>query len=74
LPPPDRVYVDGYAATQAHFLAGLLDTLPHETNGADTLKTMDVVWAAYLSDLERRTIPVSELSGGSSPTSPSESA
>lgn len=70
LPPPDRVYVDGYAATQAHFLAGLLGEFPHETSGTDTLKTMDVVWAAYLSDQEQRTIPIPDLSRQPASASP----
>jgi predicted dehydrogenase len=56
LPPDDRVYVEGYAATQAHFLAGLLRGLEHETSGAETLKTMDVVWAGYRSAEEGRTV------------------
>jgi D-apiose dehydrogenase len=47
LPPPDRVYVDGYRATQEHFITGLLRGTPHETSGSETLKTMDVVWNAY---------------------------
>jgi predicted dehydrogenase len=49
LPPDDRVYLGGYVATQAHFLEGLLRGTPHETSGLETLKTMDVVWAAYRS-------------------------
>jgi hypothetical protein len=47
LPPPDQVYVDGYRATQEHFIAGLRHGTPHETSGTETLKTMDVVWTAY---------------------------
>jgi D-apiose dehydrogenase len=49
LPPADQVYVDGYAATQRHFIAGLLAGIEHETSAQDNLKTMDVVWAAYRS-------------------------
>jgi predicted dehydrogenase len=49
LPPDDEVYVGGYLATQTHFIDGLINGTPHETSGADTLKTMDVVWAAYRS-------------------------
>jgi D-apiose dehydrogenase len=56
LPPPEEVYVDGYRATQAHFIKGLRHARPHETDGRDTLKTMDVVWAAYRSAAEERTI------------------
>lgn len=56
MPPDDEVYVDGYVATQRHFVDGLLHGKPHETSGADTLHTMDVIWAAYRSAEERRTI------------------
>ncbi len=56
LPPPDRIYVEGYRATQAHFIEGLIGPSAHETSGADTLKTMDVVWAGYRSAEQGRTI------------------
>jgi predicted dehydrogenase len=56
LPPEDRVYLDGYVATQAHFLAGLLRGIEHETSGAEALKTMDILWAGYRSAEEGRTI------------------
>ena len=56
LPADDQVYVDGYAATQRHFIEGLLTGREHETRGADNLKTMDVVWAAYRSAEERRMV------------------
>jgi predicted dehydrogenase len=49
MPPDDQVYVQGYVATQTHFIEGLLHGTPHETRGTDTLKTMDVVWAGYRS-------------------------
>jgi predicted dehydrogenase len=49
LPPDDLVYIDGYAATQRHFIEGLLSGAEHETSAADNLKTMDVVWTAYQS-------------------------
>ena len=55
LPPDDLVYVDGYAATQRHFIEGLLAGHDHETSASDNLKTMDVVWAAYRSAEEGRT-------------------
>ncbi len=42
LPPDDAVYVDGYAATQRHFIEGLITGAEHETRAADNLKTMDV--------------------------------
>jgi predicted dehydrogenase len=56
LPPDDEVYVDGYVATQRHFITGLLTGAEHETGALDNLKTMDVVWAAYRSAEEGRTV------------------
>jgi predicted dehydrogenase len=56
LPPDDEVYVEGYVATQQHFIAGLLSGEEHETRASDNLKTMDVVWAAYRSAEEGRTL------------------
>jgi predicted dehydrogenase len=56
LPPPDQISVDGSAATQRHFIQGLLAGREHETSAADNLKTMDVVWAAYRSAEEGRTV------------------
>jgi predicted dehydrogenase len=58
LPPDDQVYVDGYAATQRHFIMGLLTGEEHETRASDNLKTMDVVWAAYRSAEEGRTLSI----------------
>jgi D-apiose dehydrogenase len=57
LPPDDQVYVDGYAATQRHFIDGLLSGAEHETRASDNLKTMDVIWTAYRSAEEGRTLP-----------------
>ncbi len=54
--PDDQVYVEGYAATQRHFLSGLTTGTPHETSASDTLRTMDVVWSGYRAAEERRTI------------------
>jgi D-apiose dehydrogenase len=56
LPADDLVYVDGYAATQRHFIEGLVMNHDHETSASDNLKTMDVVWAAYRSAEEGRTV------------------
>jgi len=56
LPPDDQVYIDGYSVTQRHFIHGLLTGEPHETSALDNLKTMEVVWAAYLSADERRVV------------------
>jgi predicted dehydrogenase len=56
LPRDDEVYVEGYAATQRHFIDGLLTGCEHETRAMDNLKTMDVVWAAYRSAEEGRTV------------------
>ncbi|HEV3258108.1 MAG TPA: Gfo/Idh/MocA family oxidoreductase [Gemmataceae bacterium] len=39
--------LDSYAATQAHFLHGLETGAAFCTDGADTLKTMELVFAAY---------------------------
>jgi predicted dehydrogenase len=58
LPPADEIYVDGYAATQRHFIEGLLAGAEHETRASDNLKTMDVIWAAYRSAEEGRTLSV----------------
>jgi predicted dehydrogenase len=64
LPPDDEVYVDGYAATQLHFINGLQHGERHETDGQDTLKTMDVVWAAYRSSREGRRVDLVGSEGG----------
>ncbi len=58
LPPDDEVYVDGYAATQRHFIEGLLTGTEHETSAHDNLKTMDVIWTAYRSAQEGRRLRV----------------
>jgi len=58
LPPDDQVYIDGYAATQQHFLDGLITNVEHETRASDTLRTMDVVWTAYRAAEEGRTLKV----------------
>ncbi|GAC1469575.1 MAG: Gfo/Idh/MocA family oxidoreductase [Isosphaeraceae bacterium] len=56
IPPDDQVYVEGYLATQSHFIAGLVNDTEHETRGTDNLKTMDVVWGAYRAAEEGCTI------------------
>ncbi|MGP0068631.1 MAG: Gfo/Idh/MocA family protein [Isosphaeraceae bacterium] len=58
LPPAEQVYVQGYAATQQHFIDGLISGGEHETRAADNLKTMDAVWAAYRSAEEGRIVTV----------------
>jgi predicted dehydrogenase len=58
LPPDDQVYIDGYVATQQHFLNGLITGAEHETQATDTLRTMDVVWTAYRSAEEGRCLTV----------------
>lgn len=58
LPPDDQVYADGYAATQRHFIQGLLTGAEHETRALDNLKTMNVLWAAYRSAEEGCTLSV----------------
>ena len=60
LPPDDQVYVDGYAATQRHFIDGLVSGFEHETQATDNLITMDVVWTAYRSAREGRVLAVSQ--------------
>jgi predicted dehydrogenase len=61
LPPPDQVYIDGYRATQEHFIAGIRHGTPHETSGIETLKTMDVVWTAYRAAETATTLRVDSL-------------
>jgi predicted dehydrogenase len=58
LPADDQVYLDGYIATQRHFIEGLISGAKHETRASDNLKTMEVVWAAYRSADEARTFTV----------------
>ncbi len=58
LPTDDLVYIDGYAATQRHFIEGILSGHPHETSATDNIKTMDIVWTAYRSAEEGRRLPV----------------
>jgi len=62
LPPDDQVYIDGYAATQQHFLNGLITGAEHETQASDTLRTMDVVWTAHRAAEEGRTLKVCGIS------------
>jgi predicted dehydrogenase len=58
LPSDDEVYVEGYFATQSHFIKGLITGEEHETRASDNLRTMEVVWAAYRSAEEGKTIAV----------------
>jgi predicted dehydrogenase len=58
LPPDDQVYGDAFVAVQRHFIEGLLTGAEHETRASDNLKTMDVVWAAYRSAEEGRTLAI----------------
>jgi D-apiose dehydrogenase len=58
LPADDQVYIDGYVATQRHFVTGLISGADHETRASDTLRTMDVVWTAYRSAEQGRTLAV----------------
>jgi predicted dehydrogenase len=58
LPPDDQVYIDAFVATQRHFIQGLLTGAEHETRASDNLKTMDVIWAAYRSAEEGRTLAI----------------
>ena len=45
---PDPM-VEGYALTQAHFLECLATSRRLATDGEDTLRTMQIVFAAYAS-------------------------
>jgi predicted dehydrogenase len=56
LPPAEGVYVDGYRATQAHFIEGVRRGAAHETSATETLKTMDIVWSAYRAAEQGRTV------------------
>jgi D-apiose dehydrogenase len=58
LPADDQVYLEGYIATQRHFIEGLISGAEHETSAADNLKTMEVVWAAYRSAEDGRVFVV----------------
>jgi len=65
---PGDIYLEGYLATHRHFVEGLRTGAPHETSGRDNLAVMEVVWAAYQSARDGRTI---QLGGpGASPTEP----
>ncbi|MDR3632947.1 MAG: Gfo/Idh/MocA family oxidoreductase [Isosphaeraceae bacterium] len=56
LPPEEDVYLQGYVATQAHFLEGLVHGREHETQATDNLRTMEAVWAAYQSIEDGRAV------------------
>jgi predicted dehydrogenase len=56
MPPDDDVYRAAFVATQQHFLQGLIHATPHETDGSDALRTMNVVWAAYRSASDGTTV------------------
>jgi len=53
---------DSVRNCQAHFIAGLLEGSPFETNMEDYLKTLKSVEAIYLSGRERREVSVEEIS------------
>ena len=56
MPPDDDVYRAAFVATQQHFLQGLIHATPHETDGSDAFRTMNVVWAAYRSASDGTTV------------------
>lgn len=58
LPPDDEVYLQGYLATQQHFVTGIRHGSPHETSGRETLKTMELLWAGYRSAEEGRVVDI----------------
>ncbi len=55
---PGDVYLEGYLATQRHFIEGLRTGRPHETSGRDNLAVMEVVWAAYTSARTGRVVRI----------------
>jgi predicted dehydrogenase len=65
LPPDDQVYVDAYVATQRHFVEGVRTGGPLETDGHQSLRTMEVLWAGYRSAESGREEPVLGAGSGS---------
>ena len=63
LPDDAAVYLDGYVQTQKHFIDGIRNGSPHETDGLDNLRTMSVSWAAYEAARQGRTLRLSPLDG-----------
>lgn len=55
------VFEESHAAAQQHFVQCLETGAPFETSGAETLKTMALVYAAYLSSEENRVVNPVEL-------------
>lgn len=64
LPGSDDVYLDAYIRVHSHFIQGLLHGSPHETNGEDNLRTMDVLWSAYESNSQQKTLTVANSMPG----------
>jgi predicted dehydrogenase len=63
LPDSDaEVYLQAYVAVQRGFIEAIRSGRPHETDGRDTLCTMDVLWAAYRAAAEGRTVPIDAVS------------
>jgi predicted dehydrogenase len=58
---------ESHTAAQQHFVDCLETGAEFETSGAETLKTMALVYAAYLSAEEGRVIDPEELLEGGSP-------
>jgi predicted dehydrogenase len=51
----------GFIAAQKHFVECLSSGQMPETSGSDTLKTMELVFAAYQSAEEERTVVLDEM-------------
>lgn len=63
---PQHTNPKSHIAAQQHFIDCLETGAEFETSGAETLKTMALVYGAYLSAEEGRVVHLEELLGGSS--------
>jgi predicted dehydrogenase len=61
---PQNTNPDSFIAAQQHFIHCLESRAEFETSGAETLKTMALVYAAYLSAEEGRIVDPQELFQG----------
>jgi predicted dehydrogenase len=58
---PEDTFAQSRAAAQQHFIDCLESGAPFETGGPETLKTMALVYAAYLSAKENRVVSPKEI-------------
>ena len=63
---PRHTNPESHIAAQQHFIDCLEIGVEFETSGVETLKTMALVYAAYLAAEEGRVVHLEELLGGSS--------